>query len=175
MNVGAQPHIVGEVPSYVIGVFVDHDVIAVPIPAVAIGKVKRGDTEVEAAKPETAGITTLDAPPVCAAETAFKAAVLPGVVDAESVVIPSRVVTNPFAAVVDVRSLGMVFPVSIGAPVPVVVVVVFAPVAMISRGPMARNVSSTDIVMAVVSIMVVVSLRKGGQREDQGGRKDAGD
>jgi hypothetical protein len=176
VNVGAQAHVVGEIPAVVVGIFVNHNVVAVPIPVIGIGKVKRGDAEVEAAKPETAGIPTLDAPPMSTTETTLKAAVLPRMVEVETVVIPPHVVPNPFAVVVHVWGFGMAVAVLIRVPVAVVMVVIVAivcmPVAVISLRAVVRNVSSTNIVVTV--IMVVVFLGEGGQGEDQSRNKDSG-
>ena len=162
MNVSAQAHVVSEIPAVVVGVFVNHDVVAIPIPAVGIGKVKRGDAEVEAAKPETTGIPTLYAPPMSATEATSKAAVLPRMVEVEAVVIPPPAVTNPLAVAVDMRGFGVAVAVPIRVPVAVVMVVivavVFVPIAMIGLRPMVRNVSSTDVVMAIVAIVVIVFL-----------------
>ena len=162
MNVGAQAYVVGEIPAIVVGIFVNHDVVAVPIPVIGVGKVKRGDAEVEATKPETPGIPTLDAPTMSTAEATLKAAVLPRVVLAKAVIIPPHVVPNPFAVVVDVWGFGMAVAVLIRVPVAVVMVVIVAivcmPVAVISLRAVMRNVSSTDIVVAVVAIVVLVSL-----------------
>jgi len=162
VNVGAQAYVVGEIPAIVVGIFVNHHVVAVPIPVIGVGKVKRGDAEVEATKPETPRIPTLDAPTMSTAEATLKAAVLPRVVLAKAVIIPPHVVPNPFAVVVDVWGFGMAVPVLIRVPVAVVMVVIVAivcmPVAVISLRAVMRNVSSTDIVVAVVAIVVLVSL-----------------
>jgi hypothetical protein len=149
VNVGAQPHIIGEVPSDVVGVFVNHDVVAVPIPAIGICKVKRSYAEVKAAKPETSRVATLDVPAV-----------------------PAPVMTDPLAIAVDVGSFGMIVVVAIGAFVPVFMPVVFMTitivgVVVIGGRTVVRNVSA-DVVMMVVSIMVVVSSRESRQGEDQG-------
>jgi hypothetical protein len=176
VNVSAKSYVVGEIPAVVVGIFVNHHIVAVPIPVIGIGKVKRGDAEVEATKPETAGIPTLDAPPMSATEATLKAAVLPGMVEVEAVVIPPHVVPNPFAVVVDVWGLRMAVAVLIRVPVPIVMVVIaavaFVLVAMIGLRPMVRNVSSTDVVVVVV--VVVVFLGEGGQGEDQSRCKDSG-
>ena len=176
MNVGAQAYVVSEIPAVVVGVFVNHYVVAVPIPVIGVGKVKRGDAKVEAAKPETAGIPTLDAPAMSTTEATLKAAVLPRMVQVEAVVIPPHVVTNPFAVVVDVWGFRMAVAVLIRVPVPIVMVVIVAIVcvlvAVISLRAMVRNVSSTDIVVVVV--VVVVFLGERGQGEDQSRCKDSG-
>jgi hypothetical protein len=156
----------------VVGVFVNHDVVAVPIPAIGICKVKRSYAEVKAAKPETSRVATLDVPAVSAPETALKAPVYPGVVKAEMIVIPAPVMTDPLAIAVDVGSFGMIVVVAIGAFVPVFMPVVFMTitivgVVVIGGRTVVRNVSA-DVVMMVVSIMVVVSSRESRQGEDQG-------
>ena len=175
MDIGAQAHVVGEIPAYVVGVFVNRYVVAVPVPAVAVRKVKRGHAKVVAAKPESTRIATLDAPAMSSTEAALEAAVFPRVVAVETFVVASPVVSDPFAVAVNVRSFGVVVAVAIRAPV-VILVAVVVPVTVTIRWPMARNVSSTNVMVAIVSIVTVVSLCQGGQRrEDQGGRKDAED
>jgi hypothetical protein len=179
VNVGAQAYVVGEIPTVVVGVFVNDHIVAVPIPAIAVGKVKRGDAEVEAAKPETAGIPTLYAPPMSVTEATLKAAVLPRMVEVETVVIPSPVVTDPFAVAVHVRGFRMVVAVPIRVLVPIVMVVIVAivlmPVAVISLRTMVRNVSSTDVMVVVVAIVVIVFLGECRQRQEQGDRKHSGE
>jgi hypothetical protein len=72
----------------------------------------------------------------------------------------------------------MAVAVLIRVPVTVVMVVVVAivgmPVAMVSLRAMVRNVSSTDIMVAVVAIVVVVFLGERCQGEDHSRCKDAG-
>ncbi len=113
MDVGAELHVVGEIPAVVVGVFVDHDLVAVPEPVIAEGQVKGADAEVEAAEPETVGAASGDAPDMAAAEAAGEVAMLPGMIEVEAGVIASGVVPDPFAVVVDVRGFGMAFMVAI--------------------------------------------------------------
>jgi len=140
-----------------VGIFIDHDLIAVPEPVTAQGKVKGGDAESEAAKPETAGAASTDAPDVAAAEAAFKATMLPGMIKVETGVIASSVVSDPTAVVVDVRGVGVAFPVAI----------------ILGRGPgwraasgrwtVVRHVSATHCMTAsaVATAAVITVLRKG--------------
>jgi hypothetical protein len=97
-------------------------------------------------------------------------------IEVETFVIPAPIMAHPFAVTMDVRGLGMTLTISIGAPVDVFVVLALVPIGlvlvMIGRRPLVRNVSSPDVVVAVVSIMVVVFLRGCGQRKHQGPRKD---
>jgi hypothetical protein len=173
VNVGAQPGIVGEVPALVVGVLVNHDIVAVPKPIIGVGKVKRGDAEVVAAKPETAGIASLNAPAVSAAEAAVETAMLPGVIDVEADVIASAFVPHPLAVTVDVGSFGVAYAVVVGAAGRVFVMIFtmfFA--SLIGGRTVVGNVSATDVVVAVaavvmVAIVMVVSLRQDGQGEDE--------
>src|SRR5258708_3836958 len=96
-----------------IGIFIDHDLVGVPEPVAAQGKVKRGDAEGEAAKPEAIGTASANAPDVAAAEASGEAAMLSGMIDVEAGVIAPGVVPDPFAVVVDVRSFGVAFAVAI--------------------------------------------------------------
>jgi hypothetical protein len=171
VNVSAQPGVVGEIPANVVGVFVNGDIVAVPVPVITVGKVKRGDAEVEAAKPETAGIASLQTPLVSTAKAAIEAAMLPWVVEPEARVVAPTLVSHPFTVVVDVRGLGMILTIAIRALVPfiVMVAVVVVPlvrVAVISRGPLARNVSATNVTV-MVAVVVLVMLRESRQGKNQ--------
>jgi len=151
-----------------IGVIVDHDIVAVPKPVVGVGKIERGDAEVEAAKPETAGIATLDAPPVSPAEAAVEAAVLPGVIEMESGILPPIVVAHPLTVVVDVRGFGVTVTVAIGALVTAFAVVTIVRVAVISGRTMFGDVSTAHVVMPVAtSVIVIPVLGKDGDRKNE--------
>jgi len=97
-----------------VGIFVDHDLVAVPEPVIAVGKVEGGDAEGEAAKPKTVGTAAANPPNVAAAEAASEAAVLPGMIEVEAGIVATGVVPNPSAVVVDVRGFGMAFFVATG-------------------------------------------------------------
>jgi hypothetical protein len=148
-----------------VGVNVNCDIVAIPIPVIAISDVKRGDAEVKTAKPETARIAAFDAPPVSTAEAAVEAAMLPGMVKVEACVLAAGVVSDPFAVAMDVGGFGMILTVAIGASVPAIVpviVLVLVRVAMIGRGAMARDVSATIVAL----MFVFVSLRQGWEGEE---------
>ena len=174
MNVGAQPGVVGKVPADVVGVFVDHDVVAVPIPVIDVGEVKRSNAEVEAAEPEAAGIAAFEAPAVSATESAVEAAMFPGVVEVEADIVTAALVADPFAVVVDVRGFGVPFTVA-EMPVSAFVMVGVMVVAVGSRRAMAGDVSATVVAVVVVTVVVVVMLGDGGEREDEGCGKNSGE
>lgn len=55
MNVRSESNVIGEVPAEMIRVIVNHDVVAIPVPVVAVSGVKGRNVEIESAKPEAAG------------------------------------------------------------------------------------------------------------------------
>ena len=148
-------------------IFVDHDVVTVPIPIVAVGQVEIGYAEAKATEPEAAGIASLNAPAVATAESAIEATILPRVIDAKAGVISAAIVSHPFAVAVDVRRLGMtlaVVEVSVAIIVMVgFVMVAIVRVAMVGRRPVARDVSATDVTVTVAVIAMVVMLRESRQ------------
>jgi choline-glycine betaine transporter len=108
---------------------------------------------------------------MAATEATLKTAIFPGMVEVETSVIPSLVMTDPFAVAVHVRGLRMAVAIPKRLSIPVVmmviVAIVFMPVAVISLRAMVRNVSSTDVVAAVVAIVVLVFLGECRQRQEQ--------
>src|SRR5580692_10933609 len=80
VNVSSQPRVIGEIPAVMVGIFVDHDLVAGPEPVSAQSEVKRGDAEGPAVEPETAGAASANAPYVPAAESAREVAMLPGMI-----------------------------------------------------------------------------------------------
>jgi hypothetical protein len=95
----------------------------------------------------------------------------------EAIIVRTPVVSDPFAVVVHVRGFRMVVAVPIRVLVPIVIVIIVAVslvrVAVISRGPVMRYISSTHVVVLVV-VVVVIFLGEGGQGEDQSRCKDSG-
>ena len=136
-----------------VGIFVDHDVVGVPVPVIDESKIKGSDAEVEAAKPETAWATASDAPDMSAAEATVEVAMLPGMVEVEAGIFASGLVSHPLAVVVNMWRFGMAFA-----------------VAHVRRGlgegsvrggrTMFRNESAANGVAATTSVATM--LREGG-------------
>jgi hypothetical protein len=78
MNVGSEPDVVGEVPAVVVGVFVDHDIVAIPKPVAAEADIVGSDAEIESAEPKAIRAASAEVPDAAATEAAGKVAVLPG-------------------------------------------------------------------------------------------------
>ena len=155
VDVRPQPRVVGEIPAVMVGIFVDHDLVAVPEPVTAQGKVKGCDAESEAAKPETGGTATANAPYMAAAEAAGESAMLKGMIDVEAGIIASGVVADPRAVVVNVRSFGMALPIGARGR--------SGRRAAHRRGTMFGNESATDGVAATSAVVTVLRQSRDGK------------
>ena len=145
-----------------VGIVIDDDVIAGPIPVGNIAQIKGSDAEVEAAKPETARIAAHDAPPVCRSEAAFEVAMLPGMIEVEPGIIASLIVADPLAVVMDVRRFGMAFAVTKGL-LGRILMWRLARAGVRGCGAMARY----ETTAYTVASSVVAMLRPKGQGENE--------
>lgn len=114
MDVGAEPHVVGEVPTDVVGVIVDDDVIVVPEPVAHIIIVVRRDGEEIAADVEAVTRAAAEPPDALRTNRAGEVAMLPRPLEMVVRVVPAAVVSDPgVVGSVDVRRRGMVGPIAI--------------------------------------------------------------
>src|SRR5579863_1355689 len=117
MDICPQPDVVGQIPPDVVRVIVDHDVIAIPEPVIAIVVVIRRDREKETAETEPRRTAAAQPPNVSRANWACEMAVLPGMVEMIVRIVASGVVANPLVILrVNVRSLRMALLIIEGAP-----------------------------------------------------------
>jgi hypothetical protein len=107
VNVGTQPDVKRQVPADVVGVVINHDLVTVPYPIVAISEIIRGNAEIESPEPETAGSTARQMPNMAGPESARKVPVLPGVIEVVVGISRAAIVPDPFAIGVNVRSIGV--------------------------------------------------------------------
>lgn len=164
MDVGAEPDVVGKVPASMIGVVVDDDIIAIPVPVIRVRLIKRRDAEVESAKPETARSPTDQTPAMTRAEASFEVAMFPGMVDVEPGFLMPEVVSDPLAIPMDVRGFRMAFVVAEGFPVIALMrVIVWS--AVIGGRTITRNVPSTEVMTSM--ILVLAMLRPQGEGEHE--------
>ena len=172
MAIGAKANVVGEIPAIVVGIIVDHDLVAVPIPIVAVGIVIGCDAEIETAEPEAFAIAAGDAPFVTAADAAGKAAMLPGTIEMIVGIIAAGFVADPLVIVVNVRSVGMIPFIGIPGGLLRVAMIVLPGVILLPGGrrAMGRNVPSTDILglFARMLLPAMISvLRESRNRAEQ--------
>lgn len=107
VNIGTKASIVGQVPSGMIRIFIEHDVVGVPSPVIDIGKVIGRDHPIASAKSEPARVAAAEAPVVLGTEAPVPATVFPSAVLAEVWIIAAFIVPNPAASVIDMGSVGV--------------------------------------------------------------------
>jgi len=84
MNVSAKPYVIRQIPTLVVGVVIDHNVVAVPQPAITESHVRRCDVPVPSVEPKTSGATTAEVPNMVATESAGEVSVLPRFVEMQA-------------------------------------------------------------------------------------------
>src|SRR5208337_4503258 len=107
VNVSAQSDVERQIPADVVGIVVNHDLVSVPHPVVAVTVVIRGNAEIETAEPEAIASSAGQMPNVPAANSARKVPVLPRVVEVIVAISRAGFVADPFAVRMDVRSIGV--------------------------------------------------------------------
>jgi hypothetical protein len=107
VDVGAQSGVVGQVPSVVIGIVVDHDLIGVPEPIVTEGDVVWRHTEEESVEPESSRTAACEPKAMTAPDAAGETTMLERMIDMIVAVATTRVMSNPVTVPVHVRRIGM--------------------------------------------------------------------
>ena len=91
-----------------IGIVIDHDIVAIPIPVAAVTHIVGGNRKEEAAESEALRAASAQSPDMAATNAAGKTTVLPGVADAIVLIDTSGIVAHPAIILcVNVRGLGM--------------------------------------------------------------------
>jgi len=107
VNVLAQAHVVSEIPTQVIWILVENDVVGIPKPVGAVCIVVRSDRKVIAAKPEALRPAACQTPAMLRPETTGEMPVSPRAIDMVVRIIAARVVAYPLAVRMHVRRIGM--------------------------------------------------------------------
>jgi hypothetical protein len=194
VDVGTEPGVVGQVPAVVVGIFVDDDRIAVPIPVIGVVVIVGSYAEIEAAEPKALAVSSAKVIDVAAAKAAGEAAVLPGMIEMIVRVSATGIVADPSPIVMDVRRIRMTLPIAEGARVVLRVGVraaiigtailgaaIFRAVrwgASRGRGTMLGDVAAPYIVgTAAVSTTAATTLRGSAGREERrrGKREEQGE
>jgi hypothetical protein len=106
MDIGAETRVVSEVPAWIVGIFVDDNVIRVPEPGVCVSEIVRSDAPVPVIEPEAVRAAADEAPTMCGTEAAIPMAMFPRVIEVVVRVVGAVVVTDP-ASAIDMRLVGM--------------------------------------------------------------------
>jgi hypothetical protein len=111
VNVSAKTHVVGQVPTNVVWILVNDDLVTIPEPISAIAQVVGSDAEKEAAKPEAARTAAFKMEHMIGTKRTLKMPVLPRMVEAIVRVTTASLMSDPLAIVVNVGRFGMSGPV----------------------------------------------------------------
>jgi hypothetical protein len=115
MDIGSEPGVIREIPAWVIGVVVYHEVIAVPQPIVGVVVVVRRHAKVKAAEPEAVAASAFEAINVVSANFPAEMSVFKSPIEMVMSIVAAPVMTNPTITFrVNVRSFWMALLVAIG-------------------------------------------------------------
>ena len=112
VDVRSEPGVVGEIPTNVIGIFINHDLVRVPKPAIAKRDIIRSDAKVEATKPEAIRTASSQPPHMTAAKAASEVSMFPGMVEMVVNIIRASLMPDPLTVGMNVGSVRV--PVLIG-------------------------------------------------------------
>src|SRR5258708_20015810 len=79
VHVGPQPRVIRQIPAHVIGIVVDHDAVAVPIPVVDVRVVEIRNSEVKAVEPEAFSVSAPQYPDMPRAKSTPEPPMLPSI------------------------------------------------------------------------------------------------
>ena len=106
MHISPQPGVISQIPSRMIRIVIDHDIVRVPQPSIHKAVVIRRNTEEEPAEPEPRRPSTPQPPHMRRPKTSRKVPMLPRMVQMIVRIIPPRVMPDPMIAI-DMRSIRM--------------------------------------------------------------------
>lgn len=98
VHIDAKTHVVGEIPSGVIRIVINDDVVGIPEPSVAVLNVIGRDIEIESAEPEASGSAATQPPHMAGTDRCREMPVFPGMIEAIILVVAARV-SDPAAGV----------------------------------------------------------------------------
>src|SRR5258708_15196486 len=142
MNVGPQPRVIRQIPSHMIGIVVDHDAVAVPIPVIDIRVVEIRNSEVKAVEPEAFSVSAAQYPHVPRTEPAAEPAMLPWMVNVKTPIV--GIVSDPAIIPVNMRSVRMAFAV--------------APARFVMLHPSAFRPSRWNVLAPVMSPIAIMAV-----------------
>lgn len=170
VDVYAQPDVVGQVPTGMVRIFVQNYLVSAPKPVIAEAIIWLGDTEIEAAKPETIPAPSLDPEGMTRAKASRKVSMLPGTIEVVLGIIGAGIVPDPLTVRVNVGSVGMSGLVVVDAILWRVglwssggsrrIILWMAGLLNSSRGrPARRNIPATNTLAATLTLRAAASRR----------------
>src|SRR5258707_4532483 len=104
MNVCSRSGVVGQIPARMVRVVIDNDGVAIPEPVADVGVIEWSNTEEETVKPETLPAAASQVELVLTPKASGKAPMLPGPLEMKTMIVASKVVSDPSAIAMDVGS-----------------------------------------------------------------------
>jgi hypothetical protein len=111
VKISTQSHVVGNVPTNVVWILINHDLVSVPEPVPAKVDIVWSNTEEEAAEPETARPASFNPKDMAWAKTTPKTSTLPSTIQMEVRITTATFMSDPLAVTVNVGRVGMSRPV----------------------------------------------------------------
>jgi hypothetical protein len=107
VTVGSKPWVISEIKAHVVGIVVDHDIVGVPPPVVAIVIVVGRYAKEKSAKPKAFPIPSSQVKYMTGAEATREVTMLPGMFDMEVRVSTARIMSHPGIVRVNVGGFRM--------------------------------------------------------------------
>ena len=107
VSVCAESRVVGQIPARVVGIFVDHDRIIVPVPIRGVIIIVRRYAEEPVVEPKAIAVSSAKTILVAAAEASREATVFPRMIHVIVFVTPAGIVADPRVIVMNVRRFWM--------------------------------------------------------------------
>lgn len=107
VHISAQAHVVSKIPSNMVRIVVDDNLIRVPEPVAAEGEIGFRDHPVPSVEPESAWPTAGNTPDMRRTEASAEVAVFPGMIEMVVRIVRPGVMTDPRLAVIHVRDIGV--------------------------------------------------------------------
>src|SRR5216684_5782515 len=142
VHVGAEARVIRQIPAHMIGIVVDHDTVAVPIPVIDIGIIEIRNSEVKAVEPEAFSVSAAQYPHVPRTEPAAEPAMLPWMVNVKTPIV--GIVSDPAIIPVNMRSVRMAFAV--------------APARFVMLHPSAFRPSRWNVLAPVMSPITIMAV-----------------
>src|SRR5882724_10045628 len=157
-----------------IGVFIDHDVITVPIPAIAIDNIVIGNGKEEAAEPEATRPAAFKPEDMARPKAAGEVSMRPWTIYMEVLIMAARVMSDPAVVRMNMRRFRMAW--MVGETASLLNVTVFLNVAMLLDAAVLlgrmrlrthRRRTMRGNVLSARAALMMLFLRKCIDREDQ--------
>jgi hypothetical protein len=163
VHIRSEAHVVGEIEAVVIGIVIDHDVIAVPEPVAAIAVIIRSNLKEATANIEAVVIAAAQPPYMLRADAGGETSMFPGTIHVIVNIIAAAVVSNPAIVLgVDVRSVRMAFLIAINGTIisTAIVTTVFTAALWCSAAIVATVGNGSSIIVTAIGSRSAIGRRR---------------